>query len=201
MLFRSIETMSEDDHNESKHAKEENKEETQDELDVLKKKVKEMEDEDAKLRAMQAELETSSTDASGASKEEIDQRSVYVGNVDYTTTPEDLQQHFHSCGTINRVTILCDKFTGHPKGFAYVEFADKDSATNALLMNETSFKGRQLKVSSKRTNVPGMKMHSPRGGGGYAPPMVPRGYGYRPFFPPRGGRFRGGRRGYFSPYG
>lgn len=36
--------------------------------------------------------------------------------VDYSTTPEELQQHFHSCGTINRVTILCDKFTGHPKG-------------------------------------------------------------------------------------
>jgi RNA recognition motif-containing protein len=36
--------------------------------------------------------------------------------VDYGATPEDIQAHFQACGTINRVTILCDKFTGHPKG-------------------------------------------------------------------------------------
>ncbi len=36
--------------------------------------------------------------------------------VDYGATPEEIQQHFSSCGSINRVTILCDKFTGHPKG-------------------------------------------------------------------------------------
>lgn len=69
-------------------------------------------------------------------KEAADLRSVYVGNVrailsllffirtgidrasqvDYGATPEEIQAHFQSCGTINRVTILCDKFTGHPKG-------------------------------------------------------------------------------------
>jgi polyadenylate-binding protein 2 len=40
-----------------------------------------------------------------------------VGNVDYSTSPEELQAHFQSCGSINRVTILLDKFTGHPKGY------------------------------------------------------------------------------------
>ena len=39
--------------------------------------------------------------------------------VDYGATPEEIQQHFQACGTINRVTIICDKFTGHPKGYAY----------------------------------------------------------------------------------
>lgn len=38
--------------------------------------------------------------------------------VDYGATPEEIQGHFQACGTINRVTILCDKFTGHPKGYA-----------------------------------------------------------------------------------
>ena len=38
------------------------------------------------------------------------------GQVDYSSSPEELQEFFKSCGTINRVTILCDKFTGHPKG-------------------------------------------------------------------------------------
>ena len=49
-------------------------------------------------------------------KEELDGRSVYVGNVDYYATPEELQNHFQSCGTINRVTMVCDKYTHNPKG-------------------------------------------------------------------------------------
>ncbi len=73
--------------------------------------------------------------------------------------------------------------------FAYIEFADKDSVANALLLNETTFKGRQLKVGSKRTNVPGMKV-SRRA-------AVPA---YRPYFPPRGRFRRGGRGSYYHPY-
>merc|ERR1719281_1371147 len=65
-------------------------------------------------------------------KVEVDARSVYVGNVDYGATAEELEQHFHGCGSINRVTILCNKFDGHPKGFAYVEFTDKDSVQTAM---------------------------------------------------------------------
>ena len=42
--------------------------------------------------------------------------------VDYGATPEELQAHFQACGTINRVTILCDKFTGHPKGYSFSSF-------------------------------------------------------------------------------
>jgi polyadenylate-binding protein 2 len=45
-----------------------------------------------------------------ASREEADNRSVYVGQVDYGCTPEELQMHFQGCGTVNRVTILTDKF-------------------------------------------------------------------------------------------
>ena len=48
--------------------------------------------------------------------------SIYVGQVDYSSTPEELLAHFESCGTVERVTIVCDKFTGKPKGFAYLEF-------------------------------------------------------------------------------
>lgn len=40
----------------------------------------------------------------------MDGRSIYVGNVDYSCTPEELQLHFQGCGTVNRVTILTDKF-------------------------------------------------------------------------------------------
>jgi RNA recognition motif. (a.k.a. RRM, RBD, or RNP domain) len=48
--------------------------------------------------------------------------SVYVGQVDYSATPEELLAHFEACGTVERVTIVCDKMTGRPKGFAYLEF-------------------------------------------------------------------------------
>ena len=40
--------------------------------------------------------------------------------VDYGSTAEELESHFHGCGAVSRVTILCDKFTGHPKGSAFL---------------------------------------------------------------------------------
>ncbi|KAG6415997.1 hypothetical protein SASPL_123418 [Salvia splendens] len=81
--------------------------------------------------------------------------------VDYACTPEEVQQHFQSCGTVNRVTILTDKF-GQPKGFAYVEFVEVEAIQNAVLLNESELHGRQLKVSAKRTNIPGMKQYRGR---------------------------------------
>jgi polyadenylate-binding protein 2 len=65
--------------------------------------------------------------------------------VDYACTPEEVQQHFQSCGTVNRVTILTDKF-GQPKGFAYVEFVEVEAVQEALALNESELHGRQLKV-------------------------------------------------------
>jgi polyadenylate-binding protein 2 len=81
----------------------------------MKRRVAEMEAEAAKLREMQASLDQARQDLS-EDKEDIDNRSIFVGNVDYSTSPEELQAHFQSCGSINRVTILLDKFTGQPKG-------------------------------------------------------------------------------------
>jgi len=198
------------------------------ELEAIKARVREMEEEAERLRQMQSEVEkqmnlsggpTSPTAAGAAAagvpgfptieeKMEADNRSVYVGNVDYTATAEELEAHFHGCGSVERVTILCDKFTGHPKGFAYVEFADPDSVNTAAALDESLFKGRQIKVLPKRTNRPGVSTTNrpPRG-------MIPRGRGRgRGAFAtstrgyvPRGGRpYRGGYRGrratFYSPY-
>uniref|UniRef100_A0A803Q944 RRM domain-containing protein n=1 Tax=Cannabis sativa TaxID=3483 RepID=A0A803Q944_CANSA len=136
---------------------------TEAELDDMKKRLKEMEDEAVALREMQAKVEKEmgsvqepSAAASQASREEVDSRSVFVGNVDYACTPEEVQQHFQSCGTVNRVTIRTDKF-GQPKGYAYVEFVEVEAVQEAILLNESELHGRQLKVSAKRTNIPGMK--------------------------------------------
>lgn len=82
----------------------------------MKRRVAEMEEEAKKLREMQATLEQQSADLAD-DKESIDARSIFVGNVDYSASPEEIQAHFQSCGSINRVTILLDKFTGQPKGY------------------------------------------------------------------------------------
>ena len=66
---------------------------------------------------------------------------------------DDLRAHFAPCGTINRITIKTDKHTGYPKGFGYIEFVDKESVENALKMDDTPFKGRQLKVLPKRKEI------------------------------------------------
>lgn len=172
-----------------------NEEDESKEILLMKQRVEEMEREAKKLRELQAAAE-SSTDVDQAEGDEampmetedekalIDSRSVFVGNVDYSATAEDIQAHFQACGTINRITILCDKFTGHPKGFAYVEFAEPDFIDPALALDNSLFHGRLIKVMAKRTNVPGFNRGRGRGRGGY------RG-GYR-------GGFRGG--GGYSPY-
>lgn len=83
----------------------------------MKRRVAEMEDEAAKLREMQSQLDQQSESLQREDREDVDARSIFVGNVDYGATPEEIQAHFQSAGSINRVTILLDKFTGHPKGW------------------------------------------------------------------------------------
>ncbi|KAF3924218.1 Nucleolin [Orbilia brochopaga] len=176
----------------------------EEEISAMKKRMAEMESEAAKLREMQANLDKEN-DNLKEDKEEVDARSIFVGNVDYGASPEEIQTHFQSCGSINRVTILLDKFTGQPKGYAYVEFAEPSLVAQALVLNESIFRGRPLKVVPKRTNIPGMQ----RGRGGYRGGGRGRGGfgggygnpgGYRGGYQPRGGfRGRGRGRGY-SPY-
>ncbi|UKZ88390.1 poly(A) binding protein Pab2 [Trichoderma asperellum] len=168
----------------------------EEEIQAMKRRVAEMEEEAKKLREMQAILEQQSADLAD-DKESVDARSIFVGNVDYSASPEEVQAHFQSCGSINRVTILLDKFTGQPKGYAYVEFTEPSLVAQALVLNESVFKGRNIKVTPKRTNIPGMSRGRGRGGfrGG-------RGFHGRGGFPPRGG-YRGGYRGRgrgYAPY-
>ncbi len=122
-------------------------------IEETKRKIREMEEEDGKLSAILQDIEQqmSADEPDGATgkqgEDDVDSRSVYVGQVDYESTPEELQAHFQSCGTINRVTIICDKFTGRPKGYAYVEFESVEGAETAVSLNESIFRGRQLKVT------------------------------------------------------
>uniref|UniRef100_A0A6B2LN72 RRM domain-containing protein n=1 Tax=Arcella intermedia TaxID=1963864 RepID=A0A6B2LN72_9EUKA len=130
-------------------------------MEDLQNKLAVLEEESLKLQEMHEQV-SKTFENQKVDKEESDERSVYVGNVDYQTKPKELQEHFQACGTILRVTILCDKYTGHPKGFAYLEFMEKSGVINALELNESIFKGRPLKVMSKRTNMPGLSARGRR---------------------------------------
>ncbi|NWT94338.1 PABP2 protein, partial [Urocynchramus pylzowi] len=174
------------------------------ELEAIKAKLREIEKEDERLKELQLEAENHLFMSSEADrcpsvhdksllstalfplttkeKMEADQRSIYVGNVDYGGTAEELESHFNSCGQINRVTILCDKFSGHPKGYAYIEFEEQSSVKAAVELDESVFRGRVIKVLPKRTNMPGISS-TDRGG-------------YRGYFHARGGLGRWG--GYYG---
>jgi polyadenylate-binding protein 2 len=89
----------------------------EEEISAMKRRVAEMEQEAAKLRELHAALEEKNQEASD-DRNDVDSRSIFVGNVDYSVSPEEIQAHFQSCGSINRVTILLDKFTGQPKGYS-----------------------------------------------------------------------------------
>jgi polyadenylate-binding protein 2 len=164
----------------------------------MKNKVKEMEEEAEQLRKEQEEAgEGEGEDEESA---EADGRSIYVGQVDYSATPEELQEHFAACGTVNRVTILCYRFR-NPKGYAYIEFAEPEAVEAAVALNESEFKGRQLKVTAKRTNVHGFGKGGRAGGkgggkggkggkgkgGGWGKGYGKGGYkgGYQPYYRPR----------------
>ncbi|AWP01453.1 putative embryonic polyadenylate-binding protein 2-B-like [Scophthalmus maximus] len=146
------------------------------ELAAIKARVQEMEMEEETERlkeercdAAEMHLLTSSSrpgpfyNMTPEERIDADNRSVYVGNVDYGATADELEIHFNGCGPVNRVTILCDRFSGHPKGFAYIEFTDRDSVQSAIGLHETLFRGRVLKVMPKRTNMPGIST-TDRGG-------------------------------------
>ncbi|KAI5950577.1 hypothetical protein CANMA_005237 [Candida margitis] len=123
-----------------------------------------------------------------AKQEETDSRSIYVGNVDYQSTPEQLEEFFHVVGVIERITILFDKFNGLPKGYAYVEFEKTDSVNKAVEdLHGKEFRGREIRVTPKRTNLPGFRKRGSRGRGMF------RGRG--------GGRGRGRGRGGFRGRG
>lgn len=68
-------------------------------------------------------------------KVEADAPSVFVGNVDYGTKSKELEAHFLGSCSVNCVTILCDKFSGNLKGFAYIKFSNKESVRTCLALD------------------------------------------------------------------
>ncbi len=88
---------------------------------------------------------------------------LYVGNLPYSVTEDDLRQMFSEFGEVGSVNIITDKFSGQSKGFGFVEMADNAEADAAIKgLNETSQGGRNIKVNQARPR----EQRPPRGGGG-----------------------------------
>ena len=93
---------------------------------------------------------------------------LYVGNLAFSTTENELQELFAAAGAVQEVTLMQDKFTGKSRGFAFVTMASDQEAQNAITqLNGKTVEGRPLTVNEARPREP-----RPPGGGGGG-----RGYG------------------------
>jgi RNA recognition motif-containing protein len=77
--------------------------------------------------------------------------NIYIGNLSYNITEEDLRQAFEPFGQITSVSIIKDKFSGQSKGFGFIEMPVKEEAEAAISgMNGKEMKGRTLNVNAAR---------------------------------------------------
>ena len=116
---------------------------------------------------------------------------IYVGNLPYTATEEDLNALFAAYGPVERVKIITDRETGRSKGFAFVTLGDQSQLNAAIeALNGSDYQGRALRVNASEPKEAkpggfGGERHSGGGGGG-------GGGGYKG----GGGGYKGGGGGY-----
>lgn len=73
---------------------------------------------------------------------------LYIGNLSYSTTEEEINQLISSFGTADSIQLIKDRHTGQSKGFGFIEMNDNSEADAAIKgLKETSFKGRKLKIN------------------------------------------------------
>jgi len=103
-------------------------------------------------------------------------KKLYVGNLSFTATEEDLRELFAKYGEVASVSLLKDKFSGRSRGFGFVEMTNPEEADKAIAeLNGQDFQGRAIRVDEARQT----ESRGPRMGGGG---------------PSRGGRGGGGGR-------
>jgi RNA recognition motif-containing protein len=91
---------------------------------------------------------------------------IYVGNLPYTVTDEDLRDVFGEYGELASAEVIKDKFSGQSKGFGFVDMPNNSDADTAIKeLNESVFKGRKLTVNEARPRDQ-QGGGRPRGGGG-----------------------------------
>ena len=90
--------------------------------------------------------------------------NIYVGNLSFDATEDQLRQAFEGFGEVTSVNIITDKFSGKPRGFGFVEMSSRDEAMAAISgLNGRDMAGRTLNVNEAKAREQGGN----RGGGGY----------------------------------
>ena len=87
--------------------------------------------------------------------------NIYVGNLSFSVTEDDLRQAFQAHGTVEKAAVITDKLSGQSRGFGFVEMPNREEALKAIgAVNGADLKGRALKVNEAKP-----KTDSPSGGG------------------------------------
>lgn len=123
--------------------------------------------------------------------------NIYVGNLSWTMTDEDLSNLFTQYGTVTSAKILKDKMNGRSKGFGFVEMEDEEAAKTAIAnLNESEVQGRKLIVNESQPRPEGS------GGGGFKKRSFGSGGGGGGYKKSGGGGYGGGgNRGGGGGYG
>ena len=111
-------------------------------------------------------------------------KNIFVGNLDFHTTEEELRQAFEPYGQIDKVSIMTERETGRSRGFAFVEMTNAEEGDKAI----TALNGSQIGTRTVNVNEARPREDRPKGGGGGG-----GGGGFRPGG--GGGAGRGGDRG------
>jgi RNA recognition motif-containing protein len=91
--------------------------------------------------------------------------NIYIGNMSFETTEDQLRQAFESYGEVSTVKIVSDRDSGRPRGFAFVEMSTKDEAIAAISgLNGKEMNGRELNVNEAK---PRPESGNRSGGNGY----------------------------------
>ncbi len=85
-------------------------------------------------------------------------QKLYVGNLPFSATEDEVRDLFAQYGEVLSVTLITDRETGRPRGFGFVEIDDNGASNAIASLNGTDFGGRDLRVNEARER-------SPRGGG------------------------------------
>lgn len=83
-------------------------------------------------------------------------KTIYVGNLSYSTTEQELRELFGQHGVVESARVMTDRDTGQSRGFAFVDMPDADAVAAMQALDGTEFGGRSLRVNEAK----------PRGGGG-----------------------------------
>jgi RNA recognition motif-containing protein len=93
--------------------------------------------------------------------------NIYVGNLDYQLTEDNLKVVFQAYGDVESVRIITDRDTGRPKGFGFIEMPEKEEALKAIeALNGTELGGRKITVNESRPRPQRNNRRGGFGGGG-----------------------------------